>query len=241
MGTGNIAGKTTWNATVPENAAYARAAFPTAMQKTVKVEYGNKATDWSLSPEDTEAATGKAQATADDAVDKIVAAETVIQQLSDAISMLVVDENGGTLFEQDPESWSFSFHDVAENLSGVSGALNDLSESSGDTAATVKTLREIVETSDLENIGNYVKITEIENTDGTKQPCIELGNSGNFSVLITNTEIRFMDGANKVAYISNQALNIKKAIIEDEMQIGDFVWKARANGNMGLSWKGVES
>lgn len=88
---------------------------------------------------------------------------------------------------------------------------------------------------DLGFIGDYVKITTYED-----EPCIELGETdSDFKLLITNTRMLFMEGTDIVAHISNQSLHIKKAVIEEELQQGDFVWKVRPNGNMGLVWKGA--
>lgn len=88
---------------------------------------------------------------------------------------------------------------------------------------------------DLGVIGEYVKIGTYED-----EPCIELGESdSDFKLLITNTRMLFMEGSSIVAYITNQSLHIKKAVIEEELQQGGFVWKVRSNGNMGLMWKGV--
>lgn len=90
---------------------------------------------------------------------------------------------------------------------------------------------------DMGVIGEYVKIDTYEG-----EPCIELGETdSDFKLLITNTRMLFMEGTNIVAYISNQSLHIKKAVIEEELQQGGFVWKVRANGNYGLMWKGVSS
>lgn len=87
---------------------------------------------------------------------------------------------------------------------------------------------------DLGFIGDYVKITTYED-----EPCIELGETdSDFKLLITNTRMLFMEGADVIAHISNQSLHIKKAVIEEELQQGNFIWKVRANGNMGLMWKG---
>lgn len=89
--------------------------------------------------------------------------------------------------------------------------------------------------SDLGRIGDYVHIGTYEN-----EPCIELGESdSDFRLIITNTRIMFMEGSDVPAYINNQSLNIKKAVIEEELQQGNFVWKIRSNGNMGLVWKGA--
>jgi hypothetical protein len=87
---------------------------------------------------------------------------------------------------------------------------------------------------DLGQIGDYIHIGTYEN-----EPCIELGESdSDFKLVITNTRILFMEGADVPAYINNQSLHIKTAVIEEELQQGNFVWKIRSNGNMGLVWKG---
>lgn len=87
---------------------------------------------------------------------------------------------------------------------------------------------------DLGQIGEYVHVGTYED-----EPCIELGESdSDFKLVITNTRIMFMEGSTVPAYINNQSLHITKAVIEEEIQQGEFVWKVRANGNMGLVWKG---
>lgn len=89
--------------------------------------------------------------------------------------------------------------------------------------------------SDLGSIGEYVHISTYED-----EPCIELGeHDSDFKLIITNTRIMFMEGTTVPAYINNQSLHITKAVIEEETQQGDFVWKVRKNGNMGLIWKGI--
>lgn len=91
--------------------------------------------------------------------------------------------------------------------------------------------------SDLGMIGDYVHIGIYES-----EPCILLGETdSDFKLVITNTRIMFMEGSDVPAYINNQSLHIKKAVIEEELQQGNFVWKIRSNGNMGLVWKGGSS
>ena len=75
-------------------------------------------------------------------------------------------------------------------------------------------------------------------TGGT--PYIELGQQdGDFKVRITNTEMAFMQGTDKIAYITNNQLYIQSSVVTDEMKIGatdGFIWKRRGNGHMGLRW-----
>ena len=90
---------------------------------------------------------------------------------------------------------------------------------------------------DLGPLGEYVHIGTYEG-----EPCIELGESdSDFKLVITNTRIMFMEGSSVPAHINNQSLHITKAVIEEEIQQGDYVWKVRANGNLGLMWKGATS
>ena len=77
--------------------------------------------------------------------------------------------------------------------------------------------------------------------DDDKNPYIELGKKdSDFKLRITNEKLEFYDGSSTPAYISNQKLMIRKAEVIDELQFGDFVWRKRSNGNMGLIW-GEES
>lgn len=74
-------------------------------------------------------------------------------------------------------------------------------------------------------------------TDDDDNPYIELGKKdSDFKLRITNEKLELYDGSSTPAYISNQKLMIKKAEVIDEMQFGNFVWRKRSNGNMGLIW-----
>lgn len=207
-----------------------------------KVELGNHATDWLPAPEDTEEEIGNAatsasnaQTSADTALDRIGAAETLIEQLETCISMLVTDGNGGSLMTQTKDGWTFNMAGTYDALDAVRGSLSELQNETGDTSRTVDILKNSVD--GLTPITPYVRIV----TDSGR-PCIELGEGDtDFKLRITNTDIRFMEGSTVVAYINNQSLKITKAVIEEELQQGDFVWTVRSNGNLGLMWKGVSS
>ena len=173
-----------------------------------------------------------AQATAEAAQETAKNAETLIQQLSDSISMLVTDGNGTSLMTQTEDGWTFSTAEIQASVNDISENLNNLTDDLGSTSSAVNVLKQAV--ADLGELAEYVKIGTYES-----EPCIELGESDSeFKMRITNTRILFMEGSNVVAHISNQSLHIKKAVIEDELQQGDFVWQIRSNGNLGLIWKG---
>lgn len=184
-----------------------------------------------------------AQQTADEAMSsaestdsRVTVAESTIQQLVDQISMLVTDENGNSMMTQTSDGWRFDISSITSSINDAVNQINDLSSSSSEVANAVDNLNSLV--NDLSTKTAYIVMT----TDETGSPCIELGKSDNdFKVRITNTSVDFMDGTSKIAYVSNQALYIEKAIIKDEIQIGEgsgFVLKRRSNGNMGIRWVG---
>lgn len=174
-----------------------------------------------------------AQDKAESTDERVSVAETLIQQLSDSISMIVTDENGSSLMTQTESGWTFSMAEINTALNDVSNSLDTLQQGVGDTSNTVNVLEQAV--ADLGVLAEYIKVTTYEG-----EPCIELGDlESDFKLLITNTRIMFLEGSGVPAYINNQSLYINKAVVEEEMQQGGFVWKVRSNGNMGLMWKGV--
>lgn len=201
----------------------------------IKIEKGNKATDWTPALEDVDESIGMAQDDAADAKAAVEIAETTIQQLSDSISQLVIGKNGQSLMKQTEDGWVFDMKDILGDLDTAADNIGELNDNIGNIQDNVGMLKETV--TPLSDVGSYVTIGK-----EPKQPYIELGKKGSegseFKVRITNTGIQFMEGNDTPAYINNQKLNIKKAIVEDELQFGGFVWTERANGNMGLLWKG---
>ena len=153
-------------------------------------------------------------------------------KLNERIATLVTDENGYSLMEQSGDGWVFNIGGVTNEVNKAVSDIKDLSDSFSGVVSSIEGLSDAVD--DLGVLASYVRVIE-ENG----QPCIELGeNDSNFRVKITNTDIKFMEGSTVVAYISNQALNIEKAVIKEEMQVGGFALKKRSNGNVGFMWKG---
>ena len=203
-----------------------------------KLEYGNKATDWTPAPEDVDTNLNDAIDNVNEDInavdDRVAVAESLIQALNDTISMLVTDEDGTSLMTQTSTGWTYNMSTVTSNLDQVSNDLEALTEATGSTEAAVEELNKAV--AEMGEISTYVNITTVND-----QPCIELGASNSdFKVVITNTSIDFMEGTNTVAYINNNSLYITKAIIQEELQQGGFIWQIRSNGNLGLLWKGDE-
>ena len=197
------------------------------ISSTVSETYATK-TD--LSTTDSNVTTAKN--TADDAVEKVVAAESLISQLSDSISMLVTDGNGTSLMTQTENGWVFSTAEIQTSVNSVSENLSALTQDVEDVDTAVGILQQAV--TDLGEMAEYINITTFED-----EPCIELGEGdSDFKLRITNTRMMFTEGSSVLAYFTNQSFNSKKVVIEEELQQGGFVWQIRENGNLGLTWKG---
>ncbi len=172
----------------------------------------------------------------------IAAAESLIQQLANSIASLVRDGNGGTLVKQDANGlWFFDISGIEQNISDTANELDGLSGIVLDANGQIDVLKSTAAA--LQKRTEYVR----SYTDENGQPCLELGEGDSvFKVRITNTEIQFAEGTAVPAKLNRKMLVIEKAMVKDELQFGDdevvdgvWIWKRRANGNLGLSWKAV--
>lgn len=202
--------------------------------RAVKFEEGHIPSAWTPAPEDmaTSEDANRAQTTADSAQETADSAESLIKQLSDNIAMLVTDGNGTSLMSQTDDGWIFSTSELQTTIDATSEGLDTLINELGSTNSVVDVLKQAVD--DLGVLTDYIVIGTYEN-----EPCIELGETDSeFKLRITNTKVVYTEGSTVLAYFTNQSMHIKKAVIEEELQQGGFVWKVRSNGNMGLVWKG---
>ena len=207
----------------------------------IKLEKGNKATDWTPAPEDVQQGIDDAQNSANDAnnkvdnvTDTVTKTSAELKVLSDSISSLVTDAKGQSLMTQTGSGWTFNIGSIQ---SALNGAIGDIQDVQGDISG-VKDLAD--KTSQLANDvakkTAYINMTQ----DESGQPVMELGQqNGEFKLRITNTSMDFMQGSQKIAYLSNRQLYIQSSVVTDEMKIGatsGYIWKKRGNGNMGLRY-----
>ena len=152
-----------------------------------------------------------------------------IQQQS--ITSFVKNAQGGSLVKQDANGVCYLDMEALEDI---------LTEKNTTEKNGVKT-----NISDLLKDTEYLK-TKTEyiavGTDDNDKPYIELGEGDSkFKLKITNEQIQFIDGKYTPAYISNQKLMINNSEVKNELRFGNFVWKSRDNGNMGLTWEEANS
>ena len=229
--------KTSWTFEIPDNTLWISVAFPTDLKEKVKLEYGNKSTDWSPAPEDVDQSIDNVNDDLSERLDgidsSITAAYSNIDQLADMISHLVVDGDGQSMMTQTSTGWTFDMSTINENLNAVKDAISDVEGNQNGTNDEIDKIKNILD-SVVEKTA-YFTISKDENDD----PFIELGRYDNeFKIRITNTTINFMEGATRIAYASNNTFYSGK-IITNNLQIGEgsgFVWKRRPNGNLGLSY-----
>lgn len=204
-----------------------------------QLETGNVATDWTPAPEDTDTSIKDIQTEANNATnatnERITKAESIIQQLSDCISMLVTDGNGESLMTQTADGWTFCMQETNESVSNIRSSLEELQLETDDTMVTVKELNQVV--NDHGATLEYVNITTFED-----EPCIELGESdSDFKLLITNTRIMFINGSNIPTFINTNGLVTQDIEVKGEIVQGGYTMLNTSDGGWGLLWKGVSS
>ena len=137
---------------------------------------------------------------------------------------------------QTSTGWTFNIGGIADTLSQTADGLTDVSGDIDGINSAITNLNGLL--NDIADKTAYIIMT----TDDNGDPCIELGKEDNdFKVRITNTSVDFLQGSSPIAWINNNSLYIEKAIVRNELQIGEspgFVWKTRSNNNMGLRWIG---
>lgn len=209
--------------------------------RKVKYEKGNKATDWTPAPEDVQSGIDDAFNSANDANNKINLitpdiefSKAQIEVLNESISSLVVDQNGGSLMTQTPDGWQFN---IGAIQTGLDKAMSDVTEIKGDISGVTDLANKTGElVNSIDKKTAYINMSQ----DSEGAPVLELGRKeGLFKVRITDTAIEFLEGSQKIAYITNRQLYIQSSVVTDAMKIGagrGYIWKKRGNGNMGLRY-----
>lgn len=200
--------------------------------RNIKVEKGNRATDWTVAPEDLDETIGDISDAVDGNAKQISDAQLVIDSINASISSLVSGQNGESLMTQTDDGWTFNMSSYISALNTANDNIETLSGNMTDAQASINNLN-----TSVTDLGKYKAYITFSTDDTT--PYILLGaTTSDFKVKITNEAILFLQNEKEVAYISNQKLYIEDADVTNELRQGSFVWEVRSNGNYGLSWKG---
>ena len=177
----------------------------------VKLEKGNKPTDWSPAPEDV-------QEDIKDSIDDATTAITeeyrsAIDQTSKQIELMI-------------QSLKTETDANTESITSVTNQLQITTE----MAQFVKTTTEQLQNA-IDGKISTEEIREWARFDGAS---LELGASNSpFKAILSNTELAFWQGDTKVAYISNNELYILSAVIVTSIKCGNFTFIDE--GSLGFS------
>lgn len=215
---------------------------------SLKWEKGTKATDWTPAPEDvdnaiidTDSMANEALSIAEENTARITEANYYISQLREAITSIVEGYNSSSMLIQNEDGWTFSMSDqsILDDTKAALDALRDSDISTEETMTAMDSLiTSVREKTDCITFGK----------DDNGNPSIILSKTDSlFQLHITNKGIEFKYGSQVPAYITTDSddnndpdskLYIEKAEIMESLQQGDFFWKSRENGNLGLQWRG---
>lgn len=196
--------------------------------RNIKVEIGDKPTDWTPAPEDMATADelSEVDTISNDAKTKAESAQSAVAQLSDSLNFLVSSDTGGSYFKQDDQgNWYFTSAETEKEMAAIAEALAALS---GSTDASFAEIRKQLE--ELNKLSNWVKIS----TDGD-QPSIELGEKdSNYKTVITNTDIKYYNGSIILATFDTEGLKADKVIVKEELNAVGVVFRRKSNGYVGI-------
>lgn len=189
----------------------------TARFKNVKLELGNKATDWTPAPEDVDNAINEERTTRQSAI------ETKANEITSKVSETYVSNSA---FEHYQNTVSSQFTQTKKDFTwsinqSVNDAKNEMNGQIGSVNGRVDGLKETTD-----NVNNYMSF----DNDG-----LTLGKSDSaFKTKITNQEWSIQKNGAKVTYINDQTMYITDGQFTQSLKIGNFGFVPRANGSLDL-------
>lgn len=162
----------------------------------IKLEKGNKATDWTPAPEDVDSSLNDLNNNLSNANNSIANIQQTVTTTTERVNTL----------EQNDAGWEMEFNTITQ---------------------TVTQLGDQVSTNYTEQL-KYIKFINGEIWLG-KDP--DEGED-DFKVVISNERIRFLQKNAEVAYLSNNQLYITNGRILKRLDLGNFAFFPRDNGNL---------
>lgn len=157
-----------------------------------------------------------------------------IEFINSRLRTIIRNANGESMLTQDGDELYFSMTQILETLNNNSQKVNDLENSTTETSDALGKVETLAK--QLEDRTAYMRVSQTE--DG--KPIIELGaENSDFKVEITNEALRFYEGSNIPAYISNETFHTNKINVITVASIGGLEIVKRGNGHMSIMPKGV--
>ena len=213
--------------------------------RCIKIEKGNKATDWTPAPEDIdeniETVSAYAQNVANElltAKGQLTAATTRIDSLQGIIENFVKDDNGMVTVTQTGSGMQIDMTQATNRINQLLTAIE-----SAVTEGEANQLRSelLAAIQAVQSRTAYINATQ----DAQGRPVITLGATDSpFKVEITNEAINFIQNGQIIAYANGQKFYNLRTVVQQDVQIGigpGFIWKTRDSGNMGLTWVPAQS
>ena len=108
---------------------------------------------------------------------------------------------------------------IDSNEKTIDTLSTQIQQNAGAITATTNTVKSVTD-----SLSGYTTKVEIREWARFSNGVLELGkSSSNFNTKLSNTELGFYEIGKRIAFISNQELNITKARILDKMYIGDYL------------------
>ena len=179
----------------------------------IKIEKGNRATDWTAAPEDAEETMelklASVRATINTEADSI--RQEVQATYALASDMTQVRGQVSTLSEQTEQNYTWSVTRINQLQQDMEAA----QEATEEQLAIMRT---------------YMTFSD----DG-----LVIGKTGNpFTFRVVNDRLAFYMNDTEVAYLSNNKLYVTQAEILSKLIIGKFAFEPQINGNLSLVYKG---
>lgn len=183
--------------------------------RNIKLEKGNKATDWTPAPEDVDEAINTERTVRQSAI------ETKANEITSKVSETYVSnsalnhykEEVSTQFTQTKNDFTWSINQ------SVTDAKNEMSGQIDSVNGRVDGLKQTTD-----NVNNYMSF----DNDG-----LTLGKSDSaFKTKITNQEWSIQKNGAKVTYINDQTMYITDGQFTQSLKIGNFGFVPRANGSL---------
>ena len=183
--------------------------------RNIKLEEGNKATDWTPAPEDVDNAINTERTERQSAI------ETKANEITAKVSETYVSNSA---FEHYQKDMSTQFTQTKKDFTwsinqSVTDAKNEMSGQIDSVNGRVDGLKQTTD-----NVNNYMSF----DNDG-----LTLGKSDSaFKTQITNQEWAILKDSEKVTYINDKTMYITDGQFTESLKVGNFGFVPRANGSL---------